>query len=88
MKKLESQKLQKENLKSVKCPYGGCRKVYKNGTYKKRPKGFFDKLKPKKKKLTQRFLCPYCKKELPCGKREHIFRAHIKEEIRRAIAEL
>jgi len=62
MKRLESQKLQKENLKSVRCPYCGCRKVYKNGTYKRRPKGFFDKLKPKKEKLIQRFLCPYCKK--------------------------
>jgi len=33
-----------------------------NGTYKRRPKGFFDKLKPKKEKLIQRFLCPNYKK--------------------------
>lgn len=29
MKRLESQKLQKENLKSIRCPYCGCEKVYK-----------------------------------------------------------
>lgn len=29
---------QKDDLRSVKCPNCGCEKVYRNGTYKKRPK--------------------------------------------------
>jgi len=50
VKKLESQESQKKNLESVRCPYYGCGKGHKNGTYRKKPKGFFDKLKPKKEK--------------------------------------
>jgi len=30
-----------EKIKSVKCPYCGLEKVYKNGTYKRKPKGFW-----------------------------------------------
>jgi len=40
----------KEEFKPVKCPYCGFEKVYKNGTYKRKPKGFFDKLKQDKQK--------------------------------------
>lgn len=69
VQKLKSQKSQKENLESVRCPYCGCGKVYKNGTYKKRPKGFFDNLKPQKEVLIQRFLCPYCKKSFHIEKK-------------------
>lgn len=37
--KLESQK---DDLRPVRCPNCGCEKVYRNGTYKIEPKGFFD----------------------------------------------
>ena len=71
MKRLESQKLQKENLKSVRCPYCGCRRIYKNDTYKRKPKGFFDKLKSKKEKLIQRPLS-LCKKSFHVEKGAHL----------------
>jgi len=69
MKKLESQQEQKENLESLRCPYCGCRKVYRNDTYKRRPKGFFNNLKPQKELLIQRFLCPYSKRSFHIEKR-------------------
>lgn len=62
IEKSESQESQKKNLKAARCPYCGCEKVYKNGIYKRYPKGFFDNLKVQKEVLIQRFLCPYCKK--------------------------
>ena len=53
-----------KEVKSVKCPYCGFEKVYKNSTYKRRPKGFFDKLKQdeQKEETVQGFLCPWCGK--------------------------
>jgi len=35
----------KEEFKPIKYPYRRFEKVYKNGTYKRKPKGSFDKLK-------------------------------------------
>lgn len=50
----------KKEVKSIRCPYCGFDKVYKNGTYKRRRKRFFDKLKQDKQKeeVVQSFLCP------------------------------
>ena len=56
--KLEPQKDDSHNSKPVRCPNCGCKKVYKNGTYKIKPKGFFDKLKTCKEEFIQRFVCP------------------------------
>jgi len=78
-------RITKEKLiKAVRCPYCGCEKVYKNGIYKRYPKGFFDNLKVRKEALIQRFLCPYCKKNFHIEKKG-IFRSHIKQDVRRAI---
>ncbi len=52
---------QGDDSKPVRCPNRGCEKVYRNSTYKIRPKGFFDNLKTYKEELIQRFICPYCK---------------------------
>ena len=61
----------KEEFKPVKCPYCGFEKVYRNGTYKRKPKGFFDKLKQDKQKeeIVQGFLCPWCGKSFHIEKK-------------------
>ena len=61
----------KEEFKPVSCPYCGFEKVYKNGTYKRKRKGFFDKLKQDKQKeeRVQGFLCPWCGKSFHIEKR-------------------
>ena len=61
----------KEEFKPVKCPYCGFEKVYKNGTYKRKPKGFFDKLKQdeQKEETVQGFLCPWCGKSFHVEKK-------------------
>jgi len=53
---------QRDDSKPVRCPNCGCEKVYRNGTYKVKPKRFFDNLKAGKEELIQRFFCPYCGK--------------------------
>jgi len=61
----------KKEVKPVKCPYCGFEKVYRNGTYKRKPKGFFDKLKQDKQKeeTVQGFLCPWCGKSFHIEKK-------------------
>jgi len=46
-------------------------KVYKNDTYKRKPKEFFDKLKQdeQKEESVQGFLCPWCGKSFHMEKR-------------------
>ncbi|MEA1964744.1 MAG: helix-turn-helix domain-containing protein [Candidatus Aerophobetes bacterium] len=60
-----------EKTESVRCPYCGFEKVYKNGTYKRKLKGFFDKLKQdkQKKERVQGFLCPWCGKSFHVEKK-------------------
>ena len=67
---------QKDDSKPVRCPNCGCEKVYRNGTYKIEPKGFFDNLKTHKEELIQRFICPYCGKSFHIKKTKFPSRSH------------
>jgi transposase-like protein len=67
---------QKDNSRPVRCPNCGCEKVYRNGTYEIRPKGFFDNLKTGKEELIQRFICPYCGKSFHIKKTKFSPRSH------------
>ena len=56
--------LQKNSLpRPLKFPHCGFEKIYKNGTYKIKPKRFFEQLKKDKEiEITvQQFICPYCR---------------------------
>mgnify|MGYP001049405621 CR=1 FL=1 len=75
---------QKDNSKPARCPNCGCEKVYRNGTYKVKPKGFFDNLKARKEELIQFFICTYCGKSFHI-KKQNFPQAHIRDEIRRVI---
>jgi len=44
----------KEKVRSVERPYCGFEKVYKNGTYKRKSKGFFDRSKQDREKLDEK----------------------------------
>ena len=61
----------KEDIRPVKCPYCGFEKIYKNGTYKRKPKGFFDKLKQdeQKEESVQGFLYPWYDKSFHMEKK-------------------
>ena len=72
-KKLEPQR---DDSKPVRCPNCGCEKVYRNGIYEIRPKGFFDNLKARREELIQRFICPYCKKSFHIKKTKFPSRSH------------
>jgi len=75
---LLKQKLEprKDDSKPVRCPNCGYEKVYRNGTYEIRPKGFFDNLKTCKEELIQRFIYPYCKKSFHIKKTKFPSRSH------------
>ena len=73
---INRQEPQKNDSKPVRCPNCGCEKVYRNGTYKIRPKGFFDNLKTCKEELIQRFICPYCKKSFHIKKTKFSSHSH------------
>ena len=57
---------EKEEPKPEKCDRCGCQKIYKNGTFKIRPKRFFDLLKLNKEKevSVQKFICACCGQSL------------------------
>lgn len=76
----------KEDFKPGKCPYCGFEKVYKNSTYKRKPRGFFDKLKKgeQKEEVVQDFLCLWCGKSFNIEKRS-FFHAHVKDELRSTV---
>jgi len=61
----------KEDIRPVKCPYCGFEKIYRNGTYKRKPKAFFDKLKQdeQKEESVPDFLCPWCGKSFHMEKK-------------------
>lgn len=67
---------QKDDLRLVRCPNCGCEKVYRNSTYKIKPKGFFDNLKTRKEELIQRFICPYCGKSFHIKKTKFPSHSH------------
>ena len=67
---------QRDDSKPVRCPNCGCEKVYRNGTYEIRPKGFFDNLKARKEELIQRFICPYFGKSFHIKKTKVPSRSH------------
>jgi len=60
----EKLKPPKKKEKLPKCPYCGFEGVYKNGSYKRRPKKFFDRLKKdeEKEERVREYLCPWCGK--------------------------
>lgn len=57
----EKLKPPKTKEKLPKCPYCGFEGVYKNGSYKRKPKKFFDRLKKieEKEERVQGYLCPW-----------------------------
>jgi len=75
---------QRDDSKPVRCPNCGCEKVYRNGTYEIRPKGFFDNLKARKEELIQRFICPYCGKSFHI-KKQSFPHSSLKNEVRRSV---
>ena len=74
----EGLKPDKEDFKPVRCLYCGFEKVYKNGTYKRGRKGFFDKLKQdeQKEEVVQGFLCPWCGRSFHIEKKGFSPRSH------------
>ncbi len=67
---------QRDDSRPVRCPNCGCEKVYRNGTYEIRSKGFFDNLKARKEELIQRFICPYYGKSFHIKKTKFPSRSH------------
>lgn len=61
---IASKEKEEEDPKPEKCNRCGCRKIYKNGTFKVRPKRFFDLLKLNKEVAVQKFICAHCGQSL------------------------